>query len=89
MVGIYIGLYAITNNYCVVRTRNGFYLPTTLTPAVTWKLRLNYGDFVQANSKIADNTAGQLESALRINKASAKAFEPRVTWSYCILAKLS
>ena len=31
-VGIYIGLYAIhvTNNYCVIRARNDFYLPTTL-----------------------------------------------------------
>ena len=38
-----------------------------------------YGDFVHADSKMADSTAGQLESALRVNKASAKAFEPRVT----------
>ena len=30
---------------------------------------------------MADSTAGQLESVLRVNKASAKAFEPR---SYCI-----
>ena len=30
-VGIYIGLYAITNNYCVVHARNDFYLPATLT----------------------------------------------------------
>ena len=29
-VGIYIGLYAITNNFCVVRARNDFYLPVTL-----------------------------------------------------------
>ena len=34
---------------------------------------LHYGDFVQANSKMAASTAGQLESALRVNKASAKA----------------
>ena len=45
----------------------------------TRKLHLHYGDFVQANSKMADSTAGQLESALRVSKASAKAFEPRVT----------
>ena len=45
----------------------------------TRKLHLHYGDFVQANSKMADSTAGQLESALCVNKASAKAFEPRVT----------
>ena len=45
----------------------------------TRKLRLHYGDFVQANSKMADSTAGQLESALRVNKASAKAFGPRIT----------
>ena len=29
-VRIYIGLYAITNNYCVARVRNDFYLPATL-----------------------------------------------------------
>ena len=29
-VGIYIDLYAITNNYCVVSTRNDFCLPATL-----------------------------------------------------------
>ena len=54
----------------------------------TRKLRLHYGDFVQANSKMADSTAGQLESALRINKASAKAFEPTNTRTYCILGEL-
>ena len=53
-------------------------------------VRLHYGDFVQANSKMADSTAGQLESALRVrvNKASAKGFEPRITWIYCILVKI-
>ena len=45
----------------------------------TWKLRLHYGDFIQANSKIADSTAGELKSALHVNKASVKTFEPRVT----------
>ena len=54
----------------------------------TRKLRLHYGDFVQANSKMADSTAGQLESALRVNKASAKAFEPTTSRTYCILGKL-
>ena len=41
------------------------------------KLCLHYGDFVQANFNMADKTAGQLESILHINKASAKIFEPR------------
>ena len=36
-------------------------------------------DFIQANSKMADSTAGQLKSVLRVNKASGKGFEPRVT----------
>ena len=54
------------------------------------KLRLHYGHFAQANSNMADKTAGQLQSTLRVNKASAKAFEPRTTGSYRILAaKLS
>ena len=53
------------------------------------KLRLHHGDFVQANLKMADKTTGQLESALRVNKASAKAFEPRTSLGYYILAKLS
>ena len=35
--------------------------------------------FVQANSKTDDSTAGQLESALHVNKANAKVSEPRVT----------
>ena len=54
-----------------------------------WKLRLHHGDFVQANFKMADKTAGQLESVLCGNKASAKAFEPRTNQSCYILAKLS
>ena len=29
-VGIYIGLYAIMNNYCIVRACNDFYLPAAL-----------------------------------------------------------
>ena len=29
-MGIYVGFYAITNNYCVVHARNDFYLPATL-----------------------------------------------------------
>ena len=37
---------------------------------------LHYGDFVQVNSNVVDNIAGQLQSTLRVNKASAKAFEP-------------
>ena len=40
---------------------------------------LHYGDSVQANSKMADSTASQLELALRVDKASAKAFEPKIT----------
>ena len=52
------------------------------------KLRLHHGDFVQANFNMADKTAGQLQSTLSVNKASTKAFEPRTTGSYCILAKL-
>ena len=32
-------------------------------------------DFVQANSKMADRTAGKLELALRVNKASAETLE--------------
>ena len=44
---------------------------------ITRKLRLHYGDFVQANFNMAENTAGQLEPGLRVNKASAKTFEPR------------
>ena len=34
---------------------------------------------VQSNSKMADKTAGQLESALPVSKANAKAFEPRTS----------
>ena len=30
------------------------------------KLRLHYGDFVQANYNMADKTAGQLQSTLRV-----------------------
>ena len=45
----------------------------------TRKLRLHYGDFAQVNSNMADKTAGQLQSTLRVNKASAKAFEPRTS----------
>ena len=48
------------------------------------KLCLHYGDFVQANFNMADKTADQLQSMLRVNKASAKAFEPRTTWSYIV-----
>ena len=43
------------------------------------KLRLHYGDFVQANFNMADKTAGQLHLTLRVNQASTKAFEPRST----------
>ena len=39
------------------------------------KLCLHYGDFVQVNSKMAERTAGQLELALPVNKASVKVFE--------------
>ncbi len=45
----------------------------------TWKLRLHYGDFVQENFNMADKTVGKLEMALRVNKASAKVFEPRTS----------
>ena len=44
-----------------------------------WKLRLHYGDFVQENFNMADKTAGKLETVLRVNKASAKVFEPRTS----------
>ena len=40
------------------------------------------GDFAQENFNMADKTAGKLETALRVNKVSAKAFEPRTS---CIL----
>ena len=43
------------------------------------KLHLHYGDFVQANSNMADKTVGQLELMLRVNKASAKGFKPRTS----------
>ena len=42
------------------------------------KSHLHHGDFVPANSKMADKTPGQLESVLRFNKAIAKAFEPKL-----------
>ena len=45
----------------------------------TRKLRLHYGDFVQENFNMADKTAGKVETALRVNKASAKVFEPRTS----------
>ena len=48
------------------------------------KLCLHYqwhGDFAQVNSNMADKTAGQLQSTLRVNKASAKAFEVIVYFS--------
>ena len=45
----------------------------------TRKLRLHYGDFVQENFNMADKTAGKLETALRVNKTSAKVFEPRIS----------
>ena len=47
----------------------------------------HYGNFVQANSKMADRTASQLELVLRV-KVSVKVFEPRTTWSYRTLPKL-
>ena len=53
------------------------------------KLHLHCRDFVQANSKMADRTAGQLESALHVNKASAKAFELRTSWSNRVLGSLN
>ena len=36
-VGIYIDLYAITNNYCVVSARNDFHSPATLS----WTIKLH------------------------------------------------
>ena len=45
----------------------------------TRKLRLHYGDFVQEKFNMADKIAGKLEMALRVNKVSAKAFEPRTS----------
>ena len=37
----------------------------------------SYGDFVCANFNMADRTAGQLESTVRVSKTGVKAFEPR------------
>ena len=45
----------------------------------TRKLRLYYGDFVQENFNMADKTAGKLETALCVNKASEKVFEPKTS----------
>ena len=35
--------------------------------------------FCTGNFNMADKTAGKLETALRVNKASAKAFEPKTS----------
>ena len=40
------------------------------------EVTLHYGDFVWVNFNMADRTAGQLESMLRVSNACAKAFEP-------------
>ena len=45
----------------------------------TRKLHLHYGDFVQENFNMVDKTVGKLETALCVNKASAKVFEPRTS----------
>ena len=39
----------------------------------------NNGDLVKENFNIADKTAGKLEMALHVNKASANVFEPRTS----------
>ena len=33
-----MGLYAITNNYCIIRARNDFYLPATLSSYIACRL---------------------------------------------------
>ena len=43
------------------------------------KLCLHYEDFVQENFNMVDKRAGKLETALRVNKANAKVFEPRTS----------
>ena len=51
------------------------------------KLRLHYGDFIQANFNMVDKTAGELEPALRVSKASANTFQPRTSWSNYIQSR--
>ena len=68
--------------------RRGHILSTARKWITYLEVTFTLWGFVQANSKMADSTAGQL-SAIRVNKASAKVFEPRVTWIHCILAKMS
>ena len=50
-----------------------------LTKSRTWKLHLHYGDFVQPKFNMVNKTAGELESALRVKKASVKTFKPRIS----------
>ena len=45
----------------------------------TRKLHLHYGDFAWENFDMADKTIGKLKTVLRVNKASAKVFEPRTS----------
>ena len=40
------------------------------------EVNLHYGDFVWANSNMADRTGGQLESTVRVSNVGAKGFEP-------------
>ena len=63
------------HHQCSLRARTKFLL---LAHAVR-KLRLHYGDFIQENFNMPDKTAGKLETVLRVNKASAKVFEPRTS----------
>ena len=42
LLGMYIGLYAVTNNYCIVCRCNDFYLPTTLIIILSSYCRLVY-----------------------------------------------
>ena len=41
------------------------------------EVNLHYGNFVWGNFNLADRTAGQLESMLRVSNTGAKDFEPR------------
>ena len=75
--------------------RWGFLLSVcTKTPILlpTWKwivhaeVMFTLWEFCIGKFQDGRQTAGQLESALRVNKTSEKAFEPRTSLGYCILA---
>ena len=54
----------------------------------TRKLLLHYGDLYKQIPRCLTVQLVNFGSVLRVNKASAKAYEPRVTWIRCILAKM-